>query len=1078
MIRSPPSDREHTHQTVRIKLGVKRAEQRREMTMTFRNTIVIVVILAFQQSRLVFPSPLPARAPGNPPAKILTELPLRFEANDGQASPEVKFLAHGNGYAFWLTRTDAVIALPKSVVLRMRPAGNTASAVEGLDELPGWSNYFQGDNPAQWRTNLAAYAKVRYSGVYPGVDLVYYGNGRQLEYDFIVAAGASARSIGIVLEGAERMRVGANGDLVLLAKGQEIRLRKPTAYQELRGARHEVAARYVLRGRQVQFQLEPYDTAEPLIIDPVLSYSTYLGGTGADIASSIAVDVAGNIYIAGSTASNNFPTSNALTSNSPAQTLCSGGGFAGPGCTYAFVTKVSADGSRLIYSSYIGGFGADSANGIAVDSFGNAYVTGGASPRFPTVAPIMNQGGAFALKLNSTGSALIYSTRFGGSNPNEGTDYSYGIAVDANGEAYVTGQAQLSDFPTVNPLPLSACSTTGSPFVTKFNAGGSALVFSTCLPASEFSAGTAIAVDASGSAYVTGQLGGDFISRNSIDAFVTKLDAAGSMVYSTPFGGSQRDTGAGIAVDSTGNAYVTGSTASPDFPVVNPFQAVLAPAITAPDLSDAFVTKLNPVGSIIYSTFLGGNGLDFGDAIALDSEGNIYVSGGTTSSNFPTVSAIQSAPGGNMDGFVAELTADGSTLFFSSYLGGSGSERANAMVLDAAGNMNVTGSTTSGDFPTIRPLQPVYQGGGDVFITRIGGLAIPAPLPTITSMSPNAASVGSLFTATVSGRNLTSPLSVSISGDGVTATVQTGSDSANLIFTVRVANDASVGTRSLTVALASGIVTMTEALLIQNAAVPATTPLPIPEVETGTIRSGYVIVTPDAGSSAPVSTMTYGMVSSGMVQSQTAILPTALTTESSLQVDVLPSAGRNLGLAVANASGSGSTITLVLRNQDGTAAGSPAVIDIAPGQQWARFVTEIFQPSILGSAFRGSVDIQSSVPVSLIGLHFSGIEFSTGPVVPNSPAAVPLLTLSGRSIGGSNAVMFSQFAMAGGWATVLGLVNTTSSTISGRIDIFDTLGNPMAVKLNGATQSTFSYSIPAKGTFTLAPRDENGQSPF
>jgi beta-propeller repeat-containing protein len=1055
--------------------------------------MILAFILAWQ---FAFPSAQTARlfAESRNPlelprvTKAFGALPMRFEFNAGQANPEVRFLSHGNGYSFFFTSMDVVISLSskrdasKPVVLRMQLiGGNTHSSVEGLEELPGRSNYFQGNDSNQWRTDLPAYAKVRYAGVYPGIDLVYYGNGKQLEHDFVVAAGASADSIDIRLKGADSMHVDQAGDLVLLAKGEEIRLRKPIAYQEQGGTRHEVAVKYVLRGgQQVRFQLGPYDIGKPLVIDPVLSYSSYLGGSGADEANSLAVDTAGNMYIAGSTMSLDFPTVNALTPNSPAQGLCTGTRFFPP-CSYIFVTKVTADGSALVYSSYLGG-GFDRATGIAVDGAGSAYVTGNAtSSNFPSVAPVMHQGQAFVLKLSPAGSALIYSTHFGGSNPNYG-DGAAGIAVNGNGEAYVTGTTASPDFPSVNPLPFANCGDS-VPFVAKFNAAGSALAFSTCLPSPQISAGRAIAVDVSGNAYVTGQLGADI--THSIDAFVTKLSSSGSMIYSTRLSGSRDDIGFGIAADSAGNAFVTGITASTDFPAVNAFQPALAAG------GDAFVTKLNPSGSIIYSTFLGGNdsnsGSDLGAGIAVDSAGRAYVAGITSSSNFPTVNAVQPVWGGNRDAFVAELNATGSTLVFSSYLGGSDSDSANAIALDGAGNVYVTGSTSSQNFPTVRPLQAAYKGagsdprasGGDAFVTKIGDTAV-TTFPAITSINPNAASPGSQFTATVSGQNLGSALSVSFSGTGVDAALQpTSSVSNTLIFLrISIAGDAAIGSRSLTIGTSSGIVTMPNALVIQRGPVPATTPLPIPEVETGAVRSGYVIITPDAASSTPLTTLTFGMVSGGLVQSQAAILPTSLTTDCALQVDVVQAIGRNLGVAIANAGGSEAVITLTLRNEDGAATGSPASISIPAGQQLARFVTELFPSSTLGSAFRGSMSAQSSVPVSLIGVRFSGIEFSTLPILPNNPATVPLRTLSGGTIGGANAVMFSQFAISGGWATALGLVNATSSTITGRIDIFDTSGNPMAVRLNGTTQSTFNYSIPAKGTFTLAPRDANGQSPF
>jgi hypothetical protein len=361
---------------------------------------------------------------------------------------------------------------------------------------------------------------------------------------------------------------------------------------------------------------------------------------------------------------------------------------------------------------------------------------------------------------------------------------------------------------------------------------------------------------------------------------------------------------------------------------------------------------------------------------------------------------------------------------------------------------------------------PAPAGGSSGPVTA-GFVAPPPQPPAIASMNPSTAILGSQFTATVSGQNLGNPTSVTFSGTGVTATfITANSDSNNLRLSVNVATGTLTGARSFTVVTAAGTATLQSALVIQRAAAPATPPLPIPEVETGAIRSGYVVITPDSSNVTPLATLTYGMVSGGIVQSQAAILPTSQTTDSSVPVDVVPAIGRNLGLAIANPNTTAATITLTLRNEDGTAVGSPAPVSINATGQLARFVTELFAGSVIGSAFRGSVEVQSSVAVSFTGLRFSGIEFSTVPIVANGPS------------GSSGSVIFPQFAMSGGWATALNLVNTTSNTISGRIDVFDTSGNPMTVKLNGSSLSTFTYSIPAKGSFTLAPRDANGQSPF
>src|SRR6266850_4347551 len=354
--------------------------------------------------------------------------------------------------------------------------------------------------------------------------------------------------------------------------------------------------------------------------------------------------------------------------------------------------------------------------------------------------------------------------------------------------------------------------------------------------------------------------------------------------------------------------------------------------------------------------------------------------------------------------------------------------------------------------------------GGTTDPVRVGFVA---PPPAITSISPNAAVPGSQFTAIVSGQNIGDPTSVTFTGTGVTVTIRPGGSSTTLILSVQVAAGAGLGSRSLTIVTPSGSVTLNGALRIQSASAPATAPMPITEVETGAIRNGYAVITPLSGSVAPVSTLTYGMVRDGAVQSHGSILPTPLTTETSFLVDVVQTISRNLGIAIANSSGTAASIVMTLRDDDGTPAGAPVTLTIQGRQQLARFVTELFPSSAIGAAFRGNVTIQSSIPVSIVGIHFSGIEFSTVPV---PVASAPLSATS--------PVIFPQFAMSGGWATTLSLLNTSSGAISGRVDTFDTSGNPMIVTLNGTASSTFSYSIPARGSMTLAPRDANGQSPF
>jgi hypothetical protein len=619
-----------------------------------------------------------------------------------------------------------------------------AAKVTGLEELPGKANYFIGNDPKKWQTNVPTYAKVKYENVYPGIDLVYYGNQGKLEYDFVVAPGADPKAItlGFAAVGSAPLQIDAQGDLLVQTGDGAVQFHKPVVYQKQPSAlsgqpsvglddrqwnRRVLDGRYVLStNNRVQFQIPDYDKNEPLVIDPVLSYSTYLGGSGADTASGIAVDSSGNAYVTGNTLSSDFPTA------SPLQSANGGGGD-------AFVTKLNAAGNALVYSTYLGGSGADAANGIAVDSSGNAYVTGStSSTNFPTNGPLQAANGgfsdAFVTKLNAAGNALVYSTYLGGS----GVDTAYGIAVDSSGNAYVAGVTNSANFPTANPLQ-PASGGDYDAFVTKLNATGNALVYSTYLGGSGREQANGIAVDSSGNAYVTGRTsstnfptnsplqparGGAGCTLNTLpcanDAFVTKLNAAGNaLVYSTYLGGSDNDQGLSIAVDSSGNAYVTGSTLSSDFPTASPIQPANGGG------TDAFVTKLNAAGNaLVYSTYLGGSGTDLAYGIAVDSSGNVYVTGGTSSTNFLTADPIQPLNGGGGDAFVTKLNTAGNARVYSTYLGGSGADTAYGIAVDSSGNAYVTGNTTSADFPTASPLQPANGGGGDAFVMQISSSSV------------------------------------------------------------------------------------------------------------------------------------------------------------------------------------------------------------------------------------------------------------------------------------------------------------------------------------------------------------------
>jgi len=667
-----------------------------------------------------------------------SKLPLSFESNRGQADQCIKFLSRGPGYTLFLSSTEAVVALwqsqdkqtgsgrhsaakthtiekMNSAVLQIQLVGaNPAPEMMALEQLPGRSNYFIGDDPQRWFTGIRHYAKVKLVDIYHGVDLVYYWNQRLLEYDFVVAPGADPSSIQLRFKGGDKLSIDSEGNLIVQTATGDFIQHAPKVYQKVDGARRNIISRYVIKGEdRVSFQIAAHDTSKPLIIDPVLSYATFLGGSAFDSGGGIAVDDAGNTYITGYTGSANFPMRN------PIQPTNAGGND-------VFVTKINAAGSELVYSTYLGGGARDRNPNITVDGEGNAYVVGTTeSTDFPMRNPIQptNAGleDVFVTKINAAGSDLVYSTYLGGI----WGDFGQQIAVDAFGNTYVAGYTGSADFPMRNPIQTTHAGGRDV-FVTKFNAAGSDLVYSTFLGGSGFEwfAG-GIAVDDAGNTYVSGMTDStDFPVRNPIqpayaglrDAFVTKINAAGSdLVYSTYLGGSAYDAGDGIAVDAAGNAYVSGRTESTDFPMRNPIQP------THGGNWDVYVTKINAAGSdLIYSTYLGGSARDWGGTIAVDRSGNLYMTGGTTSTDFPTENPIQPANAGGYDVFVTKINAAGSEHVYSTYLGGGWDDFGGHIAVDDFGNVYVAGRTESTDFPVTNPIQSTHAGGvSDVFVAKI-----------------------------------------------------------------------------------------------------------------------------------------------------------------------------------------------------------------------------------------------------------------------------------------------------------------------------------------------------------------------
>lgn len=681
---------------------------------------------------------------------------LLFTQNQGQWDDKVMFRASSKGATMWFSEDGAYyqfirmnesksntlnIQLDKNsieknneqpdsyetMLIKARFVGaNSNPQMIGVDKVNYKCNYFIGNDAAKWTTDVPNYKAVMYKNLYTGIDLKYYGNGRQMEYDFIVSPGADFSQIKIQYEGAESIAVNEKGELVVTTKWGEVVEQCPVVYQEENSKRVSIDGKYqVLSVNSFSFKLDKFNPDLPLIIDPVLSYSTYLGGSDQDDCTGITVDNYGNAYLTGWTRSNDFP----VTAGS-FQTTINSTNFD------AFVTKLNPSGDTLIYSTYFGGDNAELGWSIVLDDTGNIYLTGRTrSTDFPITAGAVQTttGGtyydAFIAKLNSDGDSLLYGTFLGGSDNEE----AYDIALDNAGNMYISGFTESTNFPAT----VGAIQTTfqgggfysqTDAFAAKINAAGDSLMYATYLGGSGNESGWSIAANDSGNAFVTGFTQssnfpvtvGSFQTtiNGSSDSYVAKLNSSGTaMVYCTFLGGTGTETGYGIVVDSSGNAYCTGKTGSSDFPTTaGVFQ-------TSSQISgDIFVTKLNSPGdSLLYSTYIGGNNSDASYDIVLDDLNNVYITGNTASTDFPvTADAYQnSLTGGPYDAFMLRLNASASALDYCTYIGGSTNENLAGISRDDYNNVYFAGYTSSTNFPTTPgSYQPANNGSNDMFIVK------------------------------------------------------------------------------------------------------------------------------------------------------------------------------------------------------------------------------------------------------------------------------------------------------------------------------------------------------------------------
>jgi hypothetical protein len=631
---------------------------RRAVVLVVSGLVVASATAAATAALLRSPAPLgPAASPAH---DVLATLPISFEATDGG------FVSRGAGYSFGLTPAGAVVGVHGGS-FGLRPAGplvNAAAQLEPAQPLSGTITRITGSDPSQWRSGAATYARVSAKQVWPGVDMVWHGDQRRLQHDMVVAPGTDPAVVAFDVEGARSLTVDPAGDLVIHLGATTARLARPVLYQEAAGARRPVDGAFAILGpSRIGYSVGAYDAALPLVIDPTLLTSTHLGGAGIDAGYAIAVDAQGNTYVAGTTESADFLT------QAPLQTALSGDP-AVPSAD-AFVSKFSPDGSRLIWSTFLGGTGRDTGFGVAVAGDGSVYVSGVTeSANFPVArgAQLSYGGGAsdgFVARIAANGTGIEWSSFIGGG----GADRARGLAVDSTGNAYLTGSTNSDNFPSVNA-----------------------------------------------------QQPGPFRPED-LDAFVAKFPPAGApFTYATRLGGGNDDRGLAIAVDAQGNAYVTGDTLSPGFPTVRPIQASSGGSAggVAGAFSDAFVAKYNPTGNaLVYSTFLGGSDFDQGTAIAVDAQGAVYVAGNTNSPNFPTTGALQGSKGNDPDAFVTKIDAPGSAVVYSTYIGGSGADGANGIAVDRTGSAHVVGTTGSANFVVAKATQGAKSGGDDAFVLKL-----------------------------------------------------------------------------------------------------------------------------------------------------------------------------------------------------------------------------------------------------------------------------------------------------------------------------------------------------------------------
>jgi Beta-propeller repeat len=1024
------------------------------------------------------------------------KLPLVFEKNFGQTSSRVKYLAHASGYTLFLTDKEAMLRLeapaadePRAANNLSRRADRTAvnrkiaivsltlndsqapTQVDGLDAQPGHSNYLIGNDRSRWQKNVPMYGRVKYHGVYPGIDAVYYGNGNRLETDYIVAPGSDPNRIALDVQGAKALRINSQGDVALTTAAGDLIMRRPNVYQEIGGARHEVAANYIERGKNsIGLQIGAYDSRQPLVVDPVLDYSTFLGGSGGEAGNAIAVDASGDAYVCGNTSSSDFPVTPGAYNTSYSTTA--------PNGTEAFIAELNPTGTQLIFATYLGGNYRESCSAIGVDSSGNVYVTGTTgSLNFPVSAnPILSQFPAgnlgttgFFSELSASGTALTYSTYLGGNY----RDVPEGLALDSSGNIYIAGSTSSTNFPITGAnayLPTSVSNENangGSAFLTKVNLTMTPqLQYSTYMGGSDSDGASAVAVDSVGNAYITGEAastdfpvtGNAFQSFNGgfDNAFISRFDTTqsgtSSLIYSSYLGGSTSNGGQGnaIAVDSNFNAYIGGGTAVADFPTTpgafmtqQPVAAYIMGFVAKFNTSPSVLT---PQQSLVYSTYLGGSNVsgNYVFGIAVDPLGDAYVAGSTYTNNYPiTLGSPQPGQAGISNAIVTVFNPAGSALLFSTYFGGNTNDAASAIALDTAANPNVyiTGTVHSANFPyTPGVFQTALDGFTDAFVAKMSPAAAQGVFATPTTLGFGNQGTGT--TSTAQTATLTNNTATALSNIAITFT---GSNPADFAQTntcpVAPATLAAFSTCNINVTFSpsnSGAESATMNIADSNVSSPQTVAL------TGTGTA--VAVSP--------SSLSFG--------NQTE------NTASSAQTVTLTNNGAN--------SLTGITITVTGFNasdfgETNTCGTSPATL--APGANCT--ISVIFTPTTQ-AAESATLNIADSDPSSpqLVALTGTGTKPASGVTV--SPSS---LAFGNQS---ENTASFAQVVTLtnGGTTSLTGISLSFTGANAGDFSQTNTCGTSPATLTAGANCTisvTFTPTTQAAETANLSVADSDSSSP-